>query len=221
VDPDDHEIADPSVLLYRYVIEFLSKLTGKDESAGSVPDPYVFGPPGSSFGSEIYLYGPGSGSFYQQAKKRRNLDFYCFFLHKSMKTYFLLAFWWSLMKRAGYGAGSVSQMYGSKDPDPHPDTYVYKMSRIRNTVFFRNYLFKLLRLHLGMYGTPFLFCKSLNLRKTREKIFSTRFEKKLWICTKNLKNTRVADPDPHGSALIRINLSFWIRIQEGKNDPQK
>jgi hypothetical protein len=24
-----------------------------------------------------------------------------------------------------------------------------------------------------------------------------------------------------GSAWIRINLSCWIRIQEGKNDPQK
>jgi hypothetical protein len=36
------------------------------------PDPedlYVFGPPGSA--SEIYLY--GSGSFHQQAKKRRKI----------------------------------------------------------------------------------------------------------------------------------------------------
>jgi hypothetical protein len=31
---------------------------------------------------------------------------------------------------------------------------------------------------------------------------------------------RVSDPypDPHGSAWIRINLSCWIRIQEGIND---
>ncbi len=27
----------------------------------------------------------------------------------------------------------------------------------------------------------------------------------------------VVDPDPHGSALILVG---WIRIQEGKNDPQ-
>ncbi len=38
-------------------------------SPGIMPDPYVFGPPWSSFGSVIYLYGPGSGSFHQQAKK--------------------------------------------------------------------------------------------------------------------------------------------------------
>jgi hypothetical protein len=28
----------------------------------------------------------------------------------------------------------------------------------------------------------------------------------------------VADPDPHGSAFLLVG---WIRIQEGKNDPQK
>ncbi len=32
-----------------------------------------------------------------------------------------------------------------------------------------------------------------------------------------IAKVRVVDPDPHG---IRINLSFWIRIQEGKNDLQ-
>ncbi len=35
----------------------------------SVPDPYIFGSLGSASGSVIYLYGSGSGSFHQQAKK--------------------------------------------------------------------------------------------------------------------------------------------------------
>jgi hypothetical protein len=34
---------------------------------------------------------------------------------------------------------------------------------------------------------------------------------------KHQKNS-VADPDPHGAALIFVG---WIRNQEGKNDPQK
>ncbi len=95
-------IADPSVLLC--VILFRSKLTGKDESPGSVPDPYIFGPPGSSPGSVIYLYGPGSGSFHQQAKKEETLISTVLWLLYDLKAYFF-AFW--------AGAGSVS----------HPDTY--------------------------------------------------------------------------------------------------
>jgi hypothetical protein len=35
------------------------------------------------------------------------------------KTYFLLAFWKSLTKRAGSGSGSVNQVNRSKDPDPY------------------------------------------------------------------------------------------------------
>jgi hypothetical protein len=48
------------------------------------PDPRVSGPPGSGSGSISQRYrsgsgsNPGSGSFYHQAKKEKNLDFYCF-----------------------------------------------------------------------------------------------------------------------------------------------
>ncbi len=44
------------------------------------PDPHVFGPPGSGFISQRYGAGSesGSGSFYHQAKKNKNLDSYCF-----------------------------------------------------------------------------------------------------------------------------------------------
>ncbi len=46
------------------------------------------------------------------------------------KTYFLLASWKSLTKRAGWvGSGLVNQVCGSKDPDQDRT----KMSRIRNT----------------------------------------------------------------------------------------
>jgi hypothetical protein len=52
----------------------------------SVPDPHVFGPPGSGSGFIRQMYGPGpgsgSGSFHHQAKNERkikkNLDSYCF-----------------------------------------------------------------------------------------------------------------------------------------------
>ncbi len=36
--------------------------------SASVPDPHVFGPPGSGSGSISQRYGSGSGSFYQQGK---------------------------------------------------------------------------------------------------------------------------------------------------------
>jgi hypothetical protein len=39
------------------------------QSSVADPDPYVFGPPGSGSGSISQIYGPGSGSFYHQAKK--------------------------------------------------------------------------------------------------------------------------------------------------------
>ncbi len=40
-------------------------------TSGQDPDLYVFEPPRSASGSVIYLYGSGSGSFRQQAKKWR------------------------------------------------------------------------------------------------------------------------------------------------------
>ncbi len=47
----------------------------------SVPDPYVFGPPGSASGSVIYLY--GSGSFHQQAKNEEKPWF--LYKHKNLE----------------------------------------------------------------------------------------------------------------------------------------
>jgi hypothetical protein len=45
--------------------------------------------------------------------------------HKNMdkRNYFYLASLRSLTKRAGSGAGSVSQKYGSEDPYPHPNMF--------------------------------------------------------------------------------------------------
>ncbi len=42
------------------------------------PDPYVFGPPET--GSVIILYGSGSRSFHQQAKKSKFCSFLTFYL---------------------------------------------------------------------------------------------------------------------------------------------
>jgi hypothetical protein len=50
-----------------YTLSELSALPIQEGiSSDSVPDPYVFEPPGS--GSLIILYESGSGSFHQQAK---------------------------------------------------------------------------------------------------------------------------------------------------------
>jgi hypothetical protein len=61
-------------------------LTSVADPNPDLPDPQVFGTPGSGSGFICQRYGSGSGSgsgsFYHQAKK--NLDFYCFV------TYFLL-----------------------------------------------------------------------------------------------------------------------------------
>ncbi len=68
---------------------------------------------------------------YSSKKSKKNLDFYCFvtsdFLStrtinvpsksNNIKTYFLLASWKPLMKRAGSESGSQCQWYGSADPD--------------------------------------------------------------------------------------------------------
>ncbi len=98
-----------------------------DPSPYDPEDPYVFGPPGINSGSVIYLYGSGSRTFHQEAKKFKTLDIYCFvtfYLWRIMKMYLqqgmsimriFLASWRSLTKRVGLGsgAGSISQRYGS------------------------------------------------------------------------------------------------------------
>jgi hypothetical protein len=109
-----------------------------------LPDPHVFGPPGS-----------GSGSFYHQAKKnKKNHDSYCFvtfFLffifendvqipsksnNKQKKIDKKLVFRWHLGRvndensririasRSGSESGSISQRHGSADPDPDPSQNV-------------------------------------------------------------------------------------------------
>jgi hypothetical protein len=95
----------------------------------SVPDPYVFGPPGS--GSVIILY--VSGSFHKQAKKFIKTLFSADFLslrtdvnvptesnkqnNLEKKTHFLLVSWKSLTK--GAGSGAVNHVCGYKDLDPY------------------------------------------------------------------------------------------------------
>jgi hypothetical protein len=82
------------------------------------------------------LNGPGSGSFHQQAKKsKKKLRFLliCVFTSLSMKTdvnvpsksneqnnlktKFFVAICQPMRKKAG--SGSVSEWYGSEDPDPY------------------------------------------------------------------------------------------------------
>jgi hypothetical protein len=45
------------------------------------PEQYVYGPPGSGSGPAIILYGSGSGSFHQQAKKVSEalIPLFCYF----------------------------------------------------------------------------------------------------------------------------------------------
>ncbi len=96
-----------------------------------------FGSPGS--GSTSQRYGSRSGSFNHQAKiVRKTLISSVLCLHldslslkndvnvpsksneqKSFFVCYLLASWRSMTKIAGSGSGSISQMHGSSDPDPH------------------------------------------------------------------------------------------------------
>ncbi len=99
------------------------------------PDPYVLGPSGSGSSSQRY----GSGSFYHQAIIIIKtliptvcdlfMPFYLWKLcarnvasksNKQETKFLLLLSWRSLRKIAGSRAGSesVSQRYGSADPDP-------------------------------------------------------------------------------------------------------
>ncbi len=101
-------------------------------------DPNVFGPPGPRSVSKRYRY--RSGAFYHQARIVRKpwiptvlrLLYYFIFLKndvnvasKSNKQKNVwekknsLPSWRSLPKIAGSGSGSVSQRYGSDDPDPY------------------------------------------------------------------------------------------------------
>ncbi len=77
----------------------------------------------------------GAGSFHHQAKKEKNPDFYCFVTslwlfifeelckcisvpnpHPNLEDLYVFG-------PPGSASRSVSQRYGSEDPDPHPDPY--------------------------------------------------------------------------------------------------
>jgi hypothetical protein len=55
-------------------------VTGLLKNSVVDPDQYVFGPPGSAFGSVSLKYGYRTGSDLSSTSKnsRKNLDFYCF-----------------------------------------------------------------------------------------------------------------------------------------------
>ncbi len=68
----------------------------------------------------------GSGYFYNQAKTvKKNFNSYCFvtsewlFFFEKNDVNLMLPSWRSPTKIAGSGSESVSQRYGSSDPDPH------------------------------------------------------------------------------------------------------
>ncbi len=68
------KICNPS---FGRIEKLFSSVTDPDQNPDP-SDPYVFGPPGSGSGSISQRYGSGSGSDYHQAKKKKNLDSYCF-----------------------------------------------------------------------------------------------------------------------------------------------
>jgi len=118
----------------------LSGIRPLSRVVSSVPDPYVFGPSGSV----IYCTDPDPSISKQKIKE--NLDsyrstvlwlLYDFFIfeewyninvpskrnkHKNLekRKFVLLAYWRSLTKRAGSGAESVIQRYGSEDLPSDP-----------------------------------------------------------------------------------------------------
>jgi hypothetical protein len=110
------------------------------KQCSGVPDPQVFGPPGSGSGSQRY------GSFHHQAKILRKslISVVLWLFYDSLKSdvnvsskskkqekTFLVASWRSLTKRAWSVArsGSVSQRNGSEDPDPYQNVTYRKHCR--------------------------------------------------------------------------------------------
>jgi hypothetical protein len=133
-----------------YFYNSFVQCNGSGSKSGS--GPYVFGPPGYGSISQIW---PGSGS---SKNSKKNIDSYCFvtslydFLSlkndvnvpsksnkqkKLRKIIFLLTSCRSLTKIAG--SGSISQRYGSADPDPYKNCmnpqhcfYIYRRCLFRN-----------------------------------------------------------------------------------------
>ena len=106
----------------------------KSASGFSVPDPDVFGPPGS--GSVIILYGSGSESI-NKRKNFKNLDFCCLVTSlwlfifedwcnlptdnkKQNKCKKKLVFCWHLEVTDEKGRIRIRSKIWSKDPDPDP-----------------------------------------------------------------------------------------------------
>jgi hypothetical protein len=93
------------------------------------PDPHVFGPPG--FGTISQRDGSGSGSFYHQAIKVKNLDSYCFV------TSFLLFIFENDVHVPSDPSPDLDPLVRGMDPLIQIRFWIHpKMSWIRNTAFY-------------------------------------------------------------------------------------